>query len=94
MPNVKSAEKRVRTNERRRQRNRTVKQALKTSLKRAETVIDTGSAEAAAKETKDTISCIGQTLRKGVIKRNRAARLQSRIQRRLNKKHQQAPAAS
>jgi small subunit ribosomal protein S20 len=90
---VKSAEKRVRTNEKRRLRNRTVKQGLKTSLKRAETAIEAAGAQA-VKEVTDTMSCIGKSRRKGVINRNRAARLQSRIQRRFNKKQQQAPAAS
>ena len=85
MPNVKSAEKRVRTNEKRRLRNRAAKATLRTSLKRVSALVAANDVEALQKAAVETISVIGQTRRKGVINRRRAARLQSRIQRSVNK---------
>ena len=91
VPNVKSAKKRMRTNEKRRQRNRAAKSALKTSLKRVEALSEANDTEALRRTALDTLSLIGKTRRKGVIHRKRAARLQSRVQRKLN---QTLPAVS
>ena len=91
MPNIKSAKKRMRTNEKRRQRNRAAKSALKTSLKRVEALSEANDTEALRRTALDTLSLIGKTRRKGVIHRKRAARLQSRVQRKLN---QTLPAVS
>lgn len=84
MPNVKSAKKRMRTNEKRRLRNRAAKAALKTSLKRAEEAFASSDIEAARQAALEALSVIGKTRRKGVINWRRAARLQSRIQRKLD----------
>jgi len=93
VPNVKSAEKRVRTNERRRLRNRAAKSALKTGLKNANEAIAAQEPDTAKKAVQEAISLVGRTHRKGVINRNRAARLQSRMQKRLNKKLAGPPSA-
>ena len=84
VPNVKSAKKRVKTNEERRQRNRAAKSALKTSLKRVDAACEGNDTDALQRAALDTLSLIGKTRRKGVIHRKRAARLQSRVQRKLN----------
>jgi len=84
VPNVKSAEKRVRTNEKRRLRNRAARATLRTNLKRVGALMAAKDVEALKKAAVETISVIGKTRRKGVINRRRAARLQSRIQRRVN----------
>ena len=91
MPNVKSAEKRVKTNERRRQRNRAAKAVLRTSLKRVGALAAGQDIEALKKAAVETISVIGKTRRKHVINRKRAARLQSRVQRSINKALAPAP---
>jgi small subunit ribosomal protein S20 len=85
VPNVKSAEKRVRTNEKRRLRNRAAKSALKTSLKRVELAFESKDVEAIKRVAHEALCLVGKTRRKSVINPKRAARLQSRIQRKLNK---------
>jgi small subunit ribosomal protein S20 len=84
VPNVKSAKKRVKTNEKRRQRNRTAKSALKTHLKRIETLDETKDTEAVKQAARQTLSLIGKTRSKGIVNRRKAARLQSRVQRKIN----------
>ncbi len=85
MPNVKSAEKRVRTNEKRRLRNRAAKATLKTVLKRVAASAQSADAEALKAAAQTAMRVIGKTRSKGIINRRRAARLQSRVQRKLNK---------
>ncbi len=85
MPNVESARKRVRTNEKRRLHNRVAKASLRTSLKRVATVAEAKDADALKRAAGEALSVIGKTRQKGVINRRRAARLQSRVQRTLNK---------
>jgi small subunit ribosomal protein S20 len=84
VPNVKSAKKRVKTNEKRRQRNRTAKAALKTHLKRIASLDETKDAEAVKQAALQTLSLIGKTRSKGIVNRRKSARLQSRVQRKLN----------
>ncbi|MCX8037380.1 MAG: 30S ribosomal protein S20 [Candidatus Sumerlaeia bacterium] len=85
MPNVKSAEKRVRTNEKRRLRNRAAKAALKTVLKRVAATAQSADADALKAAAQTAMRVIGRTKSKGIINRRRAARLQSRVQKKLNK---------
>jgi small subunit ribosomal protein S20 len=78
MPNTMSAKKRVRQNAKRRERNRAAKSAMKTSIKKAVTALDKPEA------TQEALSVIGRTSQRGVIHRNKAARLASRLQRKIN----------
>lgn len=78
-----SAEKRHRQSEERRMRNKTAKSAVKTSIKKFVALTqkkDPGS-EAALK---DMIKKIDTASRKGIIKKNAAARKKSRMQRFYN----------
>ena len=84
MPNVKSAKKRVKTNERRRLRNRAARSTLRTALKTANEAIASGDGEAAAREAAKALSLIGRTAKKGVIHRNTAARYESRMLKKIN----------
>jgi small subunit ribosomal protein S20 len=84
MPNVKSAKKRVKTNEKKNLRNRIVRSTLRTALKKVNAAIEAGDAEAAAKSAPLALSLIGRTVKKGVIHRNTAARLESRLAHKLN----------
>lgn len=84
MPNVKSAKKRMRTNERRRLRNRAAKSTLKSHLKRVEGMAEAGDTAALETAAQKTLSVIGKAKTKGIISRNKAARLQSRVQRKAN----------
>jgi small subunit ribosomal protein S20 len=83
MANTKSALKRIRTSEMRRQRNVAVKSATRTYVKKARTAVaqnaeDTQAAIVAA------VSALDKAAKKGVIHRNNAARRKSRLMKRFN----------
>jgi len=75
----------MRTSRKRRQQNRAQKASLKTRLKRIETLLEAKDVETLKRAAVATISVIGRMGRKHVINRKRAARLQSRVQRKINK---------
>jgi len=77
MPNHKSAEKRVRSSLRKRARNRYYKGLVKAALKNAREVIQAGiSIEEKLRTAQKLLS---SAAKKGVIHRNKAARLISRL---------------
>jgi small subunit ribosomal protein S20 len=84
MPNVKSAEKRVRTSKRRNLRNRAAGSALRTALKVANAAVSSGEAEAAKTAMAPALGLIGASRRKGLVHRNKAARLESRLVKKVN----------
>lgn len=84
MPRTKSAEKRVRTNEKRRLRNQAARATLRTGLNRVKRLIKAKDVEALRRVGPQVMSLIGRTLRKGAINWKRAARLQSRLQSQIN----------
>ena len=90
MPNVKSAKKRVKTNEQRRLRNRAARSTLRTAMKNANEAIASGDGEAAAQAAGKALSLIGRTAQKGVIHRNTAARQESRMMKKLNALHSES----
>jgi len=83
MPNHKSAEKRVRQNERRRLVNRSNRTRLRSSIKDLRGALD-GDAKQAAALLPETISEIDKAVQKGVLHRNAAARHKSRLTVRAN----------
>ncbi len=83
MPNHKSAEKRVRQNERRRLVNRSNRTRLRSSIKDLRGALDGDAKEAVALLPK-TISAIDKAVQKGVLPRNAAARHKSRLTARVN----------
>ena len=85
MANNKSAEKRVRVAERRRQRNRPYRTAARTFVKKAEFAIEEGDQEAAATAVGAAISMLDRVANKGVVHKNNAARRKSRLMAKLNK---------
>lgn len=60
-------------------RNRIVKSALKTNIKKFLTAIATGNAEEAKVEFKATAKALDMAASKGVIHKNKAARTKSRL---------------
>lgn len=76
MPNVKSAEKRARTNRVRRDRNRSERSKLRTAIK---SVREAASAENARAALVDAESLLDRLARKGVIHGNVAARHKARL---------------
>jgi small subunit ribosomal protein S20 len=83
MPNHKSAEKRVRQNERRRLVNRSNRTRLRSSIKDLRVAMD-GDAEQTVELLPKTISEIDKAVQKGVLHRNAAARHKSRLTVRVN----------
>ncbi|HET7273681.1 MAG TPA: 30S ribosomal protein S20 [Longimicrobiaceae bacterium] len=76
MPNTKSAEKRVRTNEVRAERNKQRRSRLRTAIKK---VGQTESADAAATAFREATILIDRAAARNVIHRNKAARLKSQL---------------
>lgn len=76
MPNVKSAEKRMRTNELRAARNRAFRSKLRSALKRVRSAGDQGEASTALR---DATSLLDRAARKRIIHPNKAARAKSRL---------------
>ncbi len=84
MPNHKSAEKRVRQNEKRRDINRSNKGRLRTSIKKLRGALAGGDAGAINELLPETISTIDKAVQKGVLHRNAAARHKARLTARAN----------
>ncbi len=84
MPNHKSAEKRVRQNEKRRDINRSNRTRLRTSIKKLRSALAGGEAEQLGTLLPETISKIDKAVQKGVLHRNAAARHKSRLTARVN----------
>ena len=76
MPNVKSAEKRMRTAEKRAARNKTQRSRLRTAVKKARLADSAEEVTAAFKEAK---SLLDRAARKNLVHPNKAARLKSRL---------------
>ena len=84
MPKSLSAEKAARTAERKKLRNKSIKSATKTNLKRAEKLIAANQLEPAQQAVADTISALDRDAKKGVIHPNTAARRKSRLMKKFN----------
>jgi small subunit ribosomal protein S20 len=83
MPNIKSAEKRLRQSEVRRTRNRTVKQELKTRCRKVAAALEAGDLGAAGETLKTAAKRLDQAAAKKIIHRNAAARMKSRLSARI-----------
>ena len=84
MPNIKSAEKRVLVGERNNLRNRMVKSALKTVIKKFDTAVEKKSTDVQALHIK-AASIVDKAASKGVIHKNAANRKKAQLARKLAK---------
>ena len=84
MPTTKSAEKSIRTSEKRRMRNRSVRSEVKTNITRAEKLIFAGEVEASQSAVTAAISSLDSAAEKGILHPNNAARRKSRLMKKLN----------
>ncbi len=82
MAQHKSAKKRIRTNERKREVNKMYSSRIKTSVKK---VLETTGKENAEKLYKEAVSILDRAVDKGKIKKNTASRKKSRLTKHLNK---------
>ncbi|MCH8864788.1 MAG: 30S ribosomal protein S20 [Chloroflexi bacterium] len=85
MPKIKSAKKRVRSSERRRVRNKSIRSLTKTSVIKAEKFIFSGEQESARESVAAAVSALDKAVGKGIIHANNAARRKSRLMNKLNK---------
>jgi small subunit ribosomal protein S20 len=80
----KSAQKQVRVAARRRQRNKSVRSQVKTSVTQAEKLIFGGDLNAAKTAVTEAVSSMDRAAEKGIIHANNAARRKSRLLKKLN----------
>jgi small subunit ribosomal protein S20 len=83
--NIKSQQKRNRTNERARLRNKSVKSSLRTAVRAFREAAHTGDKEKAAALLVSTNRKLDKAASKGVIHKNQAANKKSALSRALNK---------
>lgn len=79
MPNIKSAIKRLRQNEKRRSINRRNRSILRTQIKRFRKHIEEGDIDSAKAIFEETCGIIDKSRKRGIIKDNNAARTKSRL---------------
>ena len=84
MPNIKSAKKRVLLTQKQNLRNRSMRSALKTSIKKADAAIDSKAPTMGA-DVKVAIKGIDKAASKGILHKNNAARKKSALTIKLNK---------
>ena len=84
MPNMKSAEKRMRQNEIRRVANRQRRSQMRTEIKRFQQLLSEQKTDEAREALKGVYAVIDRSAQKGVIHSNAAARYKSRLTKRLN----------
>jgi small subunit ribosomal protein S20 len=83
--NHKSAEKRHRQSEKRRERNRVVRSQVKTESKKLRTAIETGEKETVEQQLRKTTAKISKAASKGVLKKQTASRRISRLSKAAHK---------
>lgn len=79
MANIKSAKKRIKTTVKRTLRNKMIKSALKTTIKKYEISVANKNVEEAKTDLLAAIKAIDMATSKGVLHRNNAARKKSRL---------------
>ena len=84
MPNHKSAEKRVRQNEKRNAINTSNKSRLRTQIKKLRAALAAGNKQLSQELLTPTISTIDKAVNKGILHRNTAARYKSRLTSHVN----------
>lgn len=84
MANLKSAKKRVNTNQSKRERNVAVKSNMRLNIKKVEKFIDANEVDEAKKAYHHTIRTIDKAVQKGVIHSNNGNRHKAKLAERLN----------
>ena len=84
MPNLASAAKRVRQNERNRVRNRALKAELKTETRKLSDALHDGKLDQAKDLLSKVTKKLDQVAAKGALHRNTASRRKSRLAKRVN----------
>ena len=79
MANIKSQIKRNRTNAERNERNKAVKSALKTDVRRVREAVAAGNGDLAKQVATDASRALDKAVSKGIIHRNQAANRKSAV---------------
>jgi len=82
--NIKSQIKRIKQNEKRRQRNKSVKSSLKTAIRKFREAADSGDRESAVAAQRAASRALDVAASKGVIHKNQAANKKSAMAVRTN----------
>ncbi len=85
MANIKSAKKRIRTSEKRAERNKSVRSGVKTSIRKVREAIESKDKTAAGEALKTAISTIEKAGSKGVYHKDNVSRKVSRLTKAVNK---------
>lgn len=80
MPNSPSAKKRLRQNDVLRIRNKAIKTAVRTQIKKVRVAVEAGELDKAESEFRTAAKKLDQAGAKGVIHKNKSARHKSRLQ--------------
>lgn len=83
MANTKQARKRIRQNEKRRLRNASAKSMLRTFIKKVRQALEMKNYPNAMQAFRVAVSVIDRVARKGIIHKNKAARIKSRLNARI-----------
>ena len=84
MANIKSQIKRVKTNEKRRQRNKSVKSSVRTVVRRFREAVEAGDTEKATELSRAASRALDKAAGRGVIHKNQAANRKSAIAKRIS----------
>ena len=84
MANIESAKKRVLVNRTKAARNKSIKSAVKTSIKKVEAAVAAKDKEAAAAALTEATATINKAASKGVYHKNNSARKVSRLSKAVN----------
>lgn len=85
MPNIASAKKRTRQNEKRRIKNQAQKSAIRTQEKKLRALVAEKKVDEAVKAQSQLISLVDKAAKKNLIHKNAASRKKSRIQHLIKK---------
>ena len=85
MPNIKSSKKDVLRIAIRNEKNRAARSVLKTTLKKFDAALAEGNREQADSAYKAAVKTIDESVKKGILHKNTAARKKSSATRKLNK---------
>ncbi|MEU6646512.1 30S ribosomal protein S20 [Saccharomonospora sp. NPDC046836] len=85
MANIKSQIKRIKTNEKARQRNQAVKSAVKTAIRKFREAAEAGDKEKAIELQREAARKLDKAASKGVLHKNQAANKKSAMAQRVNK---------
>ncbi|HTF55094.1 MAG TPA: 30S ribosomal protein S20 [Pseudonocardia sp.] len=84
MANIKSQMKRVKTNEKRRQRNKSVKSAVRTAIRRFREAVEAGDQDQVVERQRSASKALDKAASKGVIHQNQAANKKASMARRVS----------